>query len=135
MADTVSSIVLLDSADSYVIQLLCRSDGTGESAVKKIDKSTIAGDKDGREPRALDLMEITYQVNGFSYVTLFWDHTSDDVMCVLKGGGFFDYGYHGGLKDPYTAGDTTNGDILLTSTTPAVGASYDILLYFKKRTQ
>ncbi len=130
MADAVTTRVILDAYPHYVVQFTNASDGTGESAVKKIDKSTLAGAL-GVEPLAVDIEAIQFSVEGFNYITLLWDHGTDDTVAVLSGSNFFDYRGDGLNKDP-TPRDST-GDILLTTDGAFDGASYNIILHCRMR--
>lgn len=128
MADTVSTKVIINNTVDYVVQLMNRSDGTGESAVVKIDKSTLTG-PGGAEPSSLRIRKIKYDCNGMG-VDLFWDHTSDVKFASLGSGhGCFDYNDVGGLTDT-GSGDT--GDVLLTTAGHTAGDSYMIILYCEK---
>ena len=123
MADTVTTNVVFSGTRHYIVHLTNESDGTGESAVSKIDISTLTG-PDGTAPTKTSIMEIDYAVSGFNYITLAWDHTTDDVAMVLKGNGYVNFEADGGLVDPASTGGT--GDILLTTDGSADGSSYDI---------
>lgn len=125
MADTVTSIVVQNSKTEYKVHLTCISDGTGESAVAKIDKSTLTNSV-GLEPAAIHIMSIRWAIQGFTYVKLLWDHTTDDVAMILSGNGYDDFSEGGGLRDPQTVG--TTGDLLLTSVGAVSGATYDITI-------
>lgn len=127
MADTVDSLVVFSGKNRYVVRLTNVSDGTGESAVIKVDKSTLIGPDLVNEPGKLVLEEVQWSIQGFSSVRLLWDHTTDDEMCVLgAGNGYFNFKNAGGLVDPASAGQT--GDILLTTAGAVAGATYDITL-------
>lgn len=126
MADTVDSIVLLGGVNKRIVRLLNISDGTGESGVVKVDKSTLIG-PNGLEPGRLSIMSIQWAIQGFTSVRLYWDHTTDDEIAALSLAGYF--AYPGGLVDPASAGGT--GDILLTTAGGASGATYDITLTCK----
>src|SRR3990167_9422327 len=105
MVDTVDSIVIYSSPRRYVVRLTNISDGTGESAVAKVDKSTLTG-PDGTEPGRLMAERIEYDCGGMQ-VRLFWDHDTDDELAVLSGAGFLDFtdgGKYAGLVDPNSAG-------------------------------
>ena len=130
MADTVDTVVLHSSGSYYHARFVSKSDGTGESDVVKIDKSTLTG-TDGREPIALDLVEITWSVFGASHVLLEWDHSTDDEMLILSGNGYLKYGESGPLKDPRSAGGT--GDVLLTTSGMAANGGYVIDALFELR--
>jgi hypothetical protein len=125
MADTVTSQVLVSGPRRHVVVLTGVSDGTGESGVVKIDKSTLK-DATGAEPSTLSIQKIQWTSQGFTYLKLSFDHTTDDTALVLSGDGCLDFSSYGGLKDPASAGGT--GDLLLTSIGATAGDSYTIVL-------
>lgn len=126
MADAVDTIVLEDSPRRRIIRITNLSDGTGESAVVKVDKSALVDFK-GVEPRDLIVDEIEWAIQGFTAIRLFWDHTTDDEIAILPtGSGYKNYWSSGGLKDPRSAGGT--GDIILTTDGEAANATYDITI-------
>lgn len=138
MADAVTKVTMADSGTHYVIHMTNISDGTGESAVIKADKSAIAAAKDGAEAASLDIEQVRWAIQGFTSVRLLWDHTTDDVALALTGNGYDDFrgetgmgGYNtGSLKDPRSSGGT--GDVLLTTAGAVSGATYDITLWLRK---
>ena len=131
MADTVNSTVIIDGDRNYVIHMDNVSDGTGESAVTKIDISTLTL-SDGTVPSMLKLMEVQYAIQGFTYVQLLWDATTDDEIVTLPtGSGVISFDGIGGKADPQSTG--TTGDVMLTTAGAASGASYDITAVFKKK--
>lgn len=129
MADTVTTKVLFNGTSDYVVQLTNRSDGTGESAVVKIDKSTLLNSA-GVEPTRINIRKIVYNVDGMR-VDLLWDHTSDGLIATIggitnAGVGEICYDEVGGNCDTGT-GDT--GDVLLTTSGHTAGDSYTIILH------
>jgi hypothetical protein len=131
VADAVTTNVLVNDGNKYVVHLTNICDTTGESGVVKVDKSSLTC-TNGKEPIALDIVEICGTVNGFTNVKLHWDHATDDTAAVMTGGYFeFDYCEYGGLKDP-TLNDST-GDLLLTTTGNASGDNYDITISLRLR--
>jgi len=131
MADAVNSTVIIDGDRNYVIHMDNVSDGTGEAAVKKIDISTLTF-SDGTVPTMLKLMEVQYAIQGFTYVQLLWDATTDDEIVTLPtGSGVISFDGIGGKADPQSTG--TTGDVMLTTAGAASGASYDITAVFKKK--
>ncbi len=123
MADTVTTKIR-KTADRYWVHITCESDGTGESDVVKIDKSSFT-DRNGAEPPLLRIAFVAWSIQGFSRVRLETDHSTDDTMLVMaSGAGDRDYEHLGGLFDPNSAGGT--GDLILTSVGGASGSSYDI---------
>ena len=130
MTDVVDTIVLANTVVKYSVRLTNVSDATGESAVVKVDKSTLTGPTTA-EPGSLALESVRWAIQGFTSVRLLWDHTTDDEIMVLSGNGYTDYRPTGGLRDPKSSGGT--GDILLTTAGATSGATYDIELYFRKK--
>jgi hypothetical protein len=129
MTDAVTTQVLINQAPFYSLRLTNISDGTGESAVVKVDKSTLVG-TDGLEPIALDLIKADWTVAGMT-ASLLWDHTTDDQILVMTEHGEFCGKMAGPLRDPRSAGGT--GDILLTTVGHTSGDTYNIVLHFKMR--
>lgn len=135
MADAVTTKIVHQDANRIVVHLTNISDGTGESAVAKVDKSTLLS-RLGIEPVSLEIERVEYACVGM-LVTLLWDHTTDEKAMVLNGNGCFDFtrpfgGAPNGtsLKDARAAGDT--GDILLTTTGHTSGDTYAITLWLYK---
>lgn len=137
MADTVTSNVIVNGAAAggskrAIVHLTGISDGTGETNVVKADRSAfrLAGFPD-TAPTKLHVASLRWNIQGFSYIKLSWDHAADDTIALLTGNGYENYESHGGLKDPNTSGDTVTGaigDVLLSSVGAAAGATYDITL-------
>lgn len=127
MADTVDSLVVHAGRRRRTVRFTNRSDGTGESAVVKVDKSALTG-LDGTEPSKLVVEKIQYSIEGMS-VRLDWDHDTDDEVVTLVGQGCLDWTNVGGLVDPGSAGGT--GDILFTTNGHTAGDSYDITLHLR----
>lgn len=130
MVDTVNTQVVFNGNRRYTVHLTNESDGTGESAVTKVDISTLT---DGAGVTAsyftVDLIE--YSVWGFNYVTLEWDATANDEIAVLFGQGVIDWVAFGGKTDPQSAG--TTGDMVLTTDGAADGAGYDITVHIRPK--
>lgn len=126
MADTVDTLVPFSGKRRRVVRFTNISDGTGESTVVKVTKSTLVG-PNGAAPSKIVVDEIQYSIQGFTSVRLFWDHTADDEIAMLAAGnGYLSHMKDGGLTDPVSAGGT--GDIILTTAGNVSGATYDITL-------
>ena len=130
MADTVQVTTINDGDRNLVVQLTNTSDGTGESAVTKIDISTLSF-SDGEVPNSLSLQEIQWNMQGITSVTLEWDATTNDEMVLLNGNGYKNFEDSGGLPDPQSTGST--GDVALTTAGATSGGTYDIVARFKKK--
>jgi len=84
MADAVTSTTLSDSDRSAVVQLTNLSDGTGESAVTKIDVSALAPKSTDASPcTGVRLAKIVYSTFGMS-VKLLWDATTNTICWDLE---------------------------------------------------
>ena len=133
MADAVTSTTLSDSDRSAVIQLTNTSDGTGESAVTKVDVSSLAARKsDGAACTGVRLAKIVYSTFGMS-VKLLWDATTDTICWDLNADYTTDEDFteFGGIRNTAAASGKT-GDIKLTTTGHTSGDSYVIVLTLYK---
>lgn len=125
MADTTDIQVIHSGPRRYSIKMSSYSDGTGEIDAIKIDKSTLIG-PNGVEPSKLVIEEIEWNLQGYNYVILEWDRTTDQEIAVLgTSSGYKNYRPVGGLCDNATGG---TGDLVLTTSGAVAGASYDITL-------
>lgn len=128
MADAVTSTTLSDSDRSAVIQLTNTSDGTGESAVTKVDVSALAARKsDGAACTGCRLAKVTYSTYGMS-VKLLWDATVDTICWDINENytDEVDFCDFGGIRN--TSGSGKTGDIKLTTTGHTSGDSYVIVI-------
>lgn len=130
MADAVTTTVIYQDTVRYVVKITNLSDGTGESAVTKVDKSTLVG-PNGLEPSELVVEVIDADVVGMT-VKIYADHTTDVPIAMIGGGGAYcrDFRKTGGLS---TSGAGETGDILLTTAGHTANDSYDITLYLRKK--
>ena len=128
MADAVTSTTIQDGNRIAVIQLTNTSDGTGESAVTKVDVSALAANTaNGQACTGVKLGRIVYSTFGMS-VKLLWDATTDTICWDLNADYTTDEDFtgFGGIQN--TAGTGKTGDINLTTTGHTSGDSYVIVL-------
>lgn len=133
MADAVTSTTILDGEKDFIVQLTNVSDGTGESAIAKVDVSSLAPRKsDGAACTAVKLTKVYYSILGFTKIGLFWDATVNTLCMELNpsADGILDFSPFGGLQN--TAGAGKTGDILLTTTGHSAGDTYLIVLHCTK---
>lgn len=130
MADAVSSKTIFNGSRKLIMQFTNLSDGTGESAVVKVDKSTFTG-PNGLEPSSLRIDKIEGEAVGME-VYIYSDHTTDVPIARIGGLGRFhiDYSPVGGI---YTGGSGDTGDITFTTNGHSSGDSYNIVLHMTKK--
>lgn len=129
MADAVTSQTLQDGVKYAVMHFTNVSDGTGESAVTKVDVSTLTARKDGKIPTAVAIEKIIYICSGM-VVRVLWDATADVVATTLDGYGTQDFSTTGPLVNNSGAGKT--GDIQFTTVGHSSGDSYAITMKLRK---
>jgi hypothetical protein len=124
MADAVSSQTIIDGARNVVMKFTNTSDGTGESAVTKVDVSALQS-----APAKVRIDRIHYSVAGM-VVRLLWDADTDVTIVDLQGDGCLDATCFGGL--PNNGGAGVTGDIKLTTVGHSASDSYTIILEMSK---
>jgi hypothetical protein len=124
MADTVSSVTIIDGRRNVIVKCLGSSDGTGESDAIKIDLSALSTNTTRRgDPTAVMVQWIEYDVQGYNSITLKYDRGTDVVIAHLKGAGVFEV--PSGAEDTGTGG---TGDVTLTTNGAVSGASYSLVI-------
>ena len=71
MADAVTSQTLIDGPNKAVLKFTNISDGSGESAVKKVDVSALATSADGATCTSATIEKIWWQCKGIKVQILF----------------------------------------------------------------
>ena len=131
MADTVASQTLVDDIKIAVFKFTNISDGTGESAVKKIDVSALSTNQQGQACTRVTIDEIWWQCNGMKVQVLF--DASTDLLCIKLGenqSGHHDYSSFGGLTN--NAGSGVTGDIMFTTVGHSSADTYTITMKVRK---
>lgn len=124
MADDVATKVLYEDDRIYIASFTNTSDGTGESAVKKVDVSALS-------PAAstVAIEEVWFTTSGMG-VKVIYDATTDDVMLLLNGTGHMKFNDFGGIRDPKSSGFV--GDVLFTTVGHTSGDTYTVILKCRK---
>lgn len=148
MSDSVTTSQLFppvgNNSSVVVVHLTNKSDGTGESAVKKVDITTLKN-YSGSQPVGLRIAQCRWAIQSFTDVQLLWDRTAgsnlamilstsgyEDFRGISEGGGpggVQDFVKLGGLPDPSEGNADNKGSILLTTDGAVNGGSYDITLW------
>ena len=131
MADAVTSQTLFDGDKHVVMKFTNISDGTGESAVKKVDVSALESDINGNTCTSVAIEKIWWQCIGMK-VRLFFDATSDAFIIELgeNQSGYHDYSEFGGISN--NAGSGKTGDVDFTTVGHSSADTYTIILKMRK---
>ena len=131
MADAVTSQTLFDGDKHVVMKFTNISDGTGESAVKKVDVSALESDINGNTCTSVAIEKIWWQCIGMK-VRMFFDATSDKFIIELgeNQSGHHDYSEFGGIKN--NAGSGKTGDIDFTTVGHSSADTYTVILKMRK---
>lgn len=127
MADAVTSQTILDGERLFIGKFTNISDGTGESAVLKIDVSTLTPNAAGLACNGVKINKIWAQTQGMS-VDILWDADTDLICETIPENQFYlmDYSSFGGF--PNNAGTGNTGDVRFSTVGAAAGDRYTITL-------
>tara|TARA_R100000231_G_scaffold94100_1_gene70644 strand:+ start:1028 stop:1444 length:417 start_codon:yes stop_codon:yes gene_type:complete len=135
MADAVTSQTLIDGDLYAVMKFTNISDGSGESAVTKVDVSSLQplGSNTASQKTCTGVVieRIWWQCIGMKVQILF--DASSDAFCIELGenqSGNHDYSLFGGLTN--NAGGGKTGDINFTTVGHSSADTYTIILYMRK---
>jgi hypothetical protein len=120
MADAVIAKILRNTATTAAFLFGNASDGTGESAVQKVDISALV-----MAATKVTITKLIFSCEGLQVKILF-DHSTDDLVAILAGHGEIDDVDDCAIQDPGSSGDT--GDILFTTAGHSAGDGYTIYM-------
>ena len=108
MADAVTSQTIQDGERKAILKFTNASDGTGESAVKKVDVSALSANSAGLSCSRVTINKIWWQCTGMS-VKIEFDATSNVLAIGLSedSNGYHDYSDFSGI--PNNAGSGISG--------------------------
>tara|TARA_R100000655_G_scaffold38892_2_gene73921 strand:+ start:4442 stop:4846 length:405 start_codon:yes stop_codon:yes gene_type:complete len=131
MADVVTSQTIQDGERKAVLKFTNASDGTGESAVKKVDVSALTKNSKGETCTTVQINKIWWQCTGMS-VKIDFDATTNVLAIGLSpdSNGFHDYSNFSGI--PNNAGSGVTGDLDFTTVGHSDGDTYMIILELVK---
>jgi len=131
MADVVTSQTLFDNERTAVMKFTNISDGTGESAVLKVDVSALNPSASGSACDRVTVIKI-YIANHGMEVRMFWD-ASTDVPFFLSSSGAtqsLDFTGFGGITN--NGGSGVTGDIVFSTADASSGDTYWCILEMVK---
>jgi hypothetical protein len=130
MADAVTSQTIIDGEKKVVMKFTNVSDGSGESAVAKVDVSALATNTAGSACTGVAIEQIWWQCIGMK-VNILWD-ASSDVLAMQLGenqSGHHDYTSFGGITNNASS---PTGDVNFTTVGHSSADTYAIILYMRK---
>ena len=131
MADEVTSQTIQDGEKIAVLKFTNVSDGSGESAVKKVDVSALNANNLGEACTRVSIARIYWATRGMG-VNLEFDASTNVLLTGLPADSTGDeyYDLFGGI--PNNAGSGITGDIDLTTVGHSSGDTYSIVLVLNK---
>ena len=130
MADAVATQILFQGDKQVIMKFTNNSDGTGESAVTKVDVSTLTSYQ-GKACVAVQIDKIYATTHGMQ-VRLLWGATTNVTIVSIPQQVMqtFDFNEFGGLDN--NAGTGKTGNILFTTIDASGGDFYTIILVMRK---
>ena len=127
MADLVASQTLLDGERLFIGKYTNISDGTGETAVVKINVSTLSVNAYGRACNGVKINKIWATTHGME-VRILWDATTDLFTCIVPQNTNYlmDFSSFGGLQN--NGGTGVTGNVLFTTADMSAGDMYTIVI-------
>ena len=127
MADAVTSQTILDGERLFIAKFTNISDGTGETAVTKIDVSTLARNSFNLACNGVKINRIWANTHGME-VRILWDATTDQFAWQIPQNSNYlmDFSSFGGI--PNNAGAGKTGNLLFSTADASSGDMYSIVL-------
>ena len=133
MADAVATQTIQDGGKNAIFRFTNVSDGTGESAVTKIDVSALTSDPmSGAACSSVVIQKIYYSTIGMG-VKIFFDASTDVLGWQLNAdfSDTLDFSEFTGIPDTKASG--TTGDVKFTTVGHSDGDVYNIVMQVVKR--
>ena len=129
MADAVTSQTIQDGDRIAVLKFTNISDGTGETAVKKIDVSALSAEsRTGKACAKVAIEQMWFNCSGMT-VDILWDASTDVICWTLSDYGFYDWRQAGPLVNNASS---PTGDVMFTTTGHTSGDRYTVMLTVRK---
>jgi hypothetical protein len=127
MADAVTSQTLLDGERLAIMKFTNISDGTGESAVTKVNVSTLTSSDSGKACTGVSVSKITAICHGME-VRMYWDANTDVPFFLSNVNSNYtnDFSSFGGITNNSSTGK--NGNIVFSTADASSGDTYTVVL-------
>jgi len=131
MADAVTSQTLLDGERLAIMKFTNISDGTGESAVTKVNVANLAKSASGLACTAVTVTKITSVCHGLE-VRMYWDATTDVPFFLSTINTNYENNFSniGGITN--NSGTGKNGNIVFSTADASSGDTYTVVLEMVK---
>ena len=131
MADAVTSQTLMDGERMAIMKFTNISDGTGETAVTKVNVSNLAKSASGLACTGVTVTKITSVCHGME-VRMYWDATTDVpfFLSTVNTNYENDFSKIGGITN--NAGTGKNGNIVFSTSDQTSGDTYTVVLEMVK---
>ena len=131
MADAVTSQTLIDGERLAIMKFTNISDGTGETAVTKVNVANLAPSASGRPCTGVVVNKITSVCHGLE-VRMLWDATTDVpfFLAAVNTNYQNDFSTIGGITN--NAGTGKNGNIVFSTSDATAGDTYTVVLEMVK---
>lgn len=127
MADAVTTQIIVDGSHNCIMKFTNISDGTGETAVTKVDVSTLTG-----APTRVGIRRIHASTFGMG-VQVLWDATADVLAWYIPADVDVHQDFTSFSNIPNNAGAGITGDIQFTTVGHTLGDVYSIILEMVKQ--
>ena len=136
MADAITSQTIEDGGKNLIVKITNISDGTGESAVAKIDVSALnSNPTTGVACSRVSIQRVWFSNIGMGF-KLFWKASSNQFIfeapADFSDTWDFSMGNEGKSGIPNNAGTGVNGDLLLTTVNHTDGDTYSAIIWAHK---
>ncbi len=127
MADAVTTQTLMDGERLAVMKFTNISDGTGETAVTKVNVSTLSANGNGQPCTGVIVNKITSVCHGME-VRMYWDASTDVpfFLSTVNTNYENDFSKIGGITNNAGAGKT--GNIVFSTSDQTNGDTYTVVL-------
>jgi len=131
MADAVTSQTLLDGERLAIMKFTNISDGTGETAVTKVNVANLNSSNSGKPCTGVTVNKIMSVCHGLE-VRMYWDATTDVpfFLSTVNTNYLNDFSTIGGITN--NAGTGKNGNILFSTSDATSGDTYTVVLEMQK---
>ena len=131
MADAVTSQTLLDGERLAIMKFTNISDGTGETAVTKVNASSLTASNSGQACTGVVVNKITAVCHGME-VRMYWDASTDVPFFLSNVNSNYtnDFSTFGGITN--NSGTGKNGNIVFSTSDASSGDTYTVVLEMVK---